>query len=70
MPDLLARPFLRAKDGVTTVGVDEDTALVGGPEQFTVHGRQSAWVLEGSHRQGYPAGAELSFPLSLPLDPP
>jgi cyanophycinase-like exopeptidase len=58
MPDLLVRPFLKNVEGVQTVGVDEDTALVGGPESFTVMGRQSAWLLEGGHRQEFPSGTE------------
>src|SRR5436190_745023 len=41
VPDLLARVVLRTPDGVTTIGVDEETALVGGPEDFRVHGRRS-----------------------------
>jgi cyanophycinase len=62
VPDLLTRPLLRAPDGVHVVGIDEDTALVGGPETFTVHGRQSAWLLGQGHRRGYPDGAEVSLP--------
>src|SRR5262249_16157829 len=34
MPDILMRPFLKPIDGVATVGVDEDTALVGGPQAY------------------------------------
>jgi cyanophycinase len=61
-PDLLTRPFLRVNDGFTTVGIDEDTALVGGPESFTVHGRQSVWLLGNGGRQQVPPGAEVTFP--------
>jgi len=64
MPDLLMRPLLRTPDGVTTVGIDEDTALVGGPEHFTVHGRQSAWLLGGGGRKEVPAGGGVTFPLA------
>lgn len=62
MPDLLTRPFLRPRPGVHLVGVDEDTALVGGPEEFTVRGRQSAWLLGDGRRQRYPAGSTLTLP--------
>jgi len=57
----LADPNARAlPSGVTLVGVDEDTALVGGPSRWTVMGRQSAWVLRpGAEPVAYPAGAEL-----------
>lgn len=56
MPDLLMRPFLRHIDGVATVGIDEDTALVGGPDTYAVMGRQSAWLLDGGSRQEYATG--------------
>lgn len=56
MPDLLTRAFLRPKPGVHLVGVDEDTALVGGPYEFTVQGRQSAWLLGDGRRQQVKAG--------------
>lgn len=59
MPDLLSRPFLRNSDGVTTVGIDEDTALVGGPERYVVRGRQSVWVLGNGRRRRVATGEEL-----------
>jgi cyanophycinase-like exopeptidase len=62
VPDLLTRPLLRPHDGVALVGVDEDTALVGGPEAFTVHGRQSVWLLGDGPRREYPAGSTLALP--------
>lgn len=61
MPDVLVRPFLRPVDGVASVGIDEDTALVGGPGTYTVMGRQSAWLLAGGHRREFPSGS--TFPL-------
>src|SRR6185369_15678004 len=49
-PDILTRPFFRDSE-VHVVGIDEGTAIVGGPETFTVEGRQSAWLLsEGKRR--------------------
>ncbi len=54
IPDILTRPFLPAHDGVTLVGVDEETALVGGPDTFTVAGHQSAWILGNGKRHGWP----------------
>jgi cyanophycinase len=50
VPDLLARPLFRTPPGVTLVGVDEETALVGGPEVFTVTGHQWVWVLGDGKR--------------------
>jgi cyanophycinase-like exopeptidase len=62
-PQLPARIISRAPEGVTVVGVDEDTALVGGPELFEVRGRLSAWQL---HRDGtsteFPPGSKFEVP--------
>ncbi len=63
VPDLLSRPFLRSPNGVNLVGIDEETALVGGPETFTVAGRQSVWLLGGGGRQQLLPGSEVTFPL-------
>jgi len=62
MPDVLLRRFLRRPEGMTTVGIDEDTALLGGPETFTVHGRGSAWLLDGRRRQRVPTGGVVGEP--------
>jgi cyanophycinase len=64
MPDALIRVMLRAPAGIRSVGIDEDTALVGDGERFTVRGRQSAWLLDGTHRQRLPIGSEVTFPLA------
>ena len=44
----------------TIVGVDEDTALVGGPDRWEVVGRQSVWVLTSDGRTEHPAGSVLT----------
>jgi cyanophycinase len=62
IPDLAARFLLPHDNGVTLVGVDERTALVGGPEEWTVQGHRSAWVLTRDGREEYPVGATLSTP--------
>jgi len=50
--------------GTHVVGIDEDTALVGGPEEWTVHGRQRAYLIEpGGGRRGAAAGETLHIPL-------
>jgi cyanophycinase-like exopeptidase len=59
IPDMLTRPFLRPRPGVTLVGVDDETALVGGPDVFTVQGHQSAWVLGNGRRQQLSVGETL-----------
>jgi cyanophycinase len=60
MPDVLTRPFFR-EAGVHVVGIDEDTAIVGGPETFTVHGRQSAWLLYEGKRREFKPGSEITL---------
>jgi cyanophycinase len=62
VPDVLTRPFFRTTGGVSLVGIDEDTALVGGPEDFTVYGRQSAWLLSDGRRQQFATGARMRLP--------
>jgi cyanophycinase len=62
MPDLLTRTLIRAPAGVSVVGIDEQTALVGGPETFTVAGRRSAWILGDGRRRELPVGAQAHFP--------
>ena len=48
----LARDFAaRAPAGIAVVGVDEETALVGGPEHFQVMGRRSAWWIGADGRR-------------------
>jgi cyanophycinase-like exopeptidase len=59
IPDFMTRPFMRPAPGVTLVGVDEETALVGGPSEFEVQGRQSAWILGNGRRQELPPGSKL-----------
>lgn len=50
-------PLLGAlPESVTVVGVDGGTALVGSPGQWTVEGKGSVTVFDGSHRLRYLAG--------------
>jgi cyanophycinase-like exopeptidase len=70
LPGVLTKPFLRSVTGAHVVGIDEDTAIVGGPETFTVQGRQSAWLLDGSGRREFPAGSSIELPaLANPAQP-
>lgn len=70
MPDLVLRRVSGAPAGVRVVGVDEDTALVGGlggwdgdaaaaGTTWQVHGRQSAWLLDPDGRREVPAGGQV-----------
>ena len=56
MPDLVGRYLAKAPAGVSVLGIDEDTALVGDGGTWTVHGRQSVWVLTVQGRIPYSAG--------------
>jgi len=65
VPDLLTRAVLRAPDGTTVIGIDEETAIVdmtGAGRAWYVHGRQQAWVLADGPRRGFPAGSTLTTP--------
>jgi hypothetical protein len=44
------------------VGIDEESALVGGPETFTVAGHRSVWLLGDGSRQELKPGTEVTFP--------
>ena len=65
IPDLLVRPILKPPAGVSVVGIDEDTALVGGPETYTVAGRQSVWLLGDGRRKRLVPGTDVTFPLPV-----
>ena len=56
IPDIVTR-YLHGKDpAVSLLGVDENTAIVGGPNNWTVHGQQSAWLLGEGDRQEFSPG--------------
>ncbi len=74
MPDLVLRRVAGAPAGVHVVGVDEDTALVGGlggwdgdaaapGTTWRVHGRQSAWLLDSGGRREVPSGGDVVLDL-------
>ncbi len=63
MPDLVTRFLLPHDPLVTVVGIDEDTALVGGPVDWTVQGQRSVWLLTRNGREELPAGTRLTTPV-------
>lgn len=65
MPDIITRVLMRPPAGVTALGIDEDTAIVGGPAEWSVVGRQSAWVIGHGSRREFAAGSTLSTPAEL-----
>jgi cyanophycinase len=60
-PDVVSRFLLPYDPAVTVVGVDEETALVGGPTEWTVQGRQSVWRLTPEGREQVPAGTSVTI---------
>ena len=62
VPDLLSRVLQPPDAKVTVIGVDEETALVGGPDQWTVEGRGSGWKLTPDGREQLPAGSTVTIP--------
>ena len=66
MPELVGRFLARAPEGTEVVGIDEDTALVwdhpDAPRSWTVHGRQSVWVLRTGGREPFGEGATVALP--------
>jgi len=60
VPDLITRFLVPHDPSTTVIGVDEDTALVGGPSQWTVMGRQSAWLLTDDGREELKSGSSLT----------
>ena len=59
MPDLVDRFLDAAVPGVTLVGIDEETAMVGEGGRWTVHGEQAVWVITTSGRDAFRAGAQV-----------
>ena len=59
IPDIITRYLLNTPPGVTLVGIDENTALVGGVNSWTVKGEQSVWVLTHEGREEFTAGQTL-----------
>lgn len=59
IPDIITRYLLNTPPGVTLVGIDENTALVGGAKSWTVKGEQSVWVLTHEGREEFRAGQTL-----------
>lgn len=60
-PDVVDRYLRWLPEGTALVGIDEETALVGGPGAWQVTGRQAVWVLGPDGRTPYRAGEELAL---------
>jgi cyanophycinase-like exopeptidase len=62
IPDMLRNTMLRLPEGVMLLGIDEETALVGGPHEWVVQGNQSVWHLGDGKRVEYTSGSTLVTP--------
>ena len=61
----LRRIFDRERESeVTVLGIDEETAIVGGPSYWTVKGRSSAWRLSKEGREQLVTGTSVTTPLN------
>jgi cyanophycinase len=56
VPDLLTRFVLPDEAVINVFGIDEETALVGGPKEWKVQGRSSVWRLSSQGREEYSVG--------------
>ncbi len=63
IPDMMTRFLLPHDPAVTVVGVDEETALVGGPSEWIVKGKSSAWLLTDSGREQLVNGSTVTTPM-------
>jgi cyanophycinase len=61
-PDFEAKLKLPRKRGLSLIGVDEFTAIVGGPTEWSVMGQGSAWLLSSAQRNEFVSGAKFSLP--------
>jgi cyanophycinase len=62
-PGIVDRFLADAPDGAVVVGVDEDTALVGGPDRWRVQGRSTVTVVEpNGDRRVHNPGDDVDLP--------
>ena len=60
-PKFMERATAPQRPGITVVGIDEDTALVGGPRQWTVMGRQHVTVFTADGPVVHARGDEVTL---------
>jgi cyanophycinase len=62
VPGVINRVRDDAPPGTIVVGIDEETALVGGPVRFEVQGRRSVWQIDrDGTRHEFPTGATVDL---------
>ncbi len=60
VPELFTRFVLPDESAISVFGIDEETALVGGPKEWTVQGRSSVWRVTSKGREEYHAGTTIT----------
>jgi cyanophycinase len=63
IPDMVTRFLLPHDPSIAVLGIDEETAIVGGPGEWTVQGRSSVWRLTEEGREQYVSGSDITTPL-------
>jgi cyanophycinase len=63
-PGFLDRALKQQQPGIILVGIDEDTALVGGPTEWTVMGRQTVTVFAHGETAVYRANERITLAAS------
>lgn len=62
LPARAVRRLATPAHGVTVLGIDDDTALVGGPSEWEVKGHRSVWELTAHGRLQHTPGSRLHLP--------
>jgi cyanophycinase len=62
VPDVVARFVLPDESATSIYGIDELTALVGGPSEWTVEGHASVWHLTAKGRHEFSVGERVTTP--------
>jgi len=62
VPDIVARFVLPDESATSIYGIDELTALVGGPSEWTVKGHASVWHLTSKGRHEFRVGERVTTP--------
>ncbi len=53
--------YLQEPKDLTVVGIDEETALVGGLTQWEVQGNKSVWIFKNGEKTQYFAGDKITL---------
>jgi len=60
IPDMVTRFLLPKDPSVTVLGIDEETAIVGGPSNWVVKGRSSVWRITEDGREQFASGTSVT----------